>query len=249
MARQTGPIRLKGKMGDLRFGDKTVRPKGGISKTRMETDPAFESVRHNMVEFGTAATASKFVRRAFRLLLKNVADAKAPNRLLQTFKAIIKTDSVNLSGQRKIESGQLQMLKGFEFNNRAQLATKFFVPAIINVQRAGGNVVISMQPFIPADMLTPPTKATHFKVIAAVAEINFLTGPVTTNQQDSGTPLPIDTNTTAPITFDLPITTNSTETVLVVLGVQFYERQANNQLVALKTAGSNSLAIAEVSKI
>jgi hypothetical protein len=247
MPKQTGPLRIKGKLGDLSFGEKVVRPKGGVSKTRMQTDPAFEKTRHNQAEFGAAATAAKFVRRAFRLLLKNTADSKLGNRLMGKFKAVIKSDTTNVHGQRKIESGQLQLLKGFEFNARAPLATKFFAVPTVNVQRGGGNVLLTLQPFVPVDMLTPPPGATHFKVIAGAADIDFSTG-VAMSTQDEIAPLPIDSNVTAAMTFDMGITTNTTEIVIVVLGVQFYESQGNNQLVALKTTTSNSLAIVEVSK-
>ena len=78
MARQTGIIKLKGTIGDISFYKTSdghlAREKGGIDKSRMANDPAFQRTRENGSEFGRAGKGGKLVRSAIRILLLNAKD-------------------------------------------------------------------------------------------------------------------------------------------------------------------------------
>jgi len=64
MARQKGIIKLKGTIGDITFYKTSqdghlALEKGGIEKSRIESDPAFQRTRENGAEFGRAGKAAK----------------------------------------------------------------------------------------------------------------------------------------------------------------------------------------------
>ena len=66
MAKQTGIIKLKGTIGGISFyktsdGD-LAREKGGVDKSRIANDPAFQRTRENGAEFGAAGKGGKLVR-------------------------------------------------------------------------------------------------------------------------------------------------------------------------------------------
>ncbi|MFA6278267.1 MAG: hypothetical protein WC622_16075 [Pedobacter sp.] len=97
MARQKGIIKLKGTIGGITFYKTSqdghlAREKGGIEKSRIESDPAFQRTRENGSEFGRAGKAGKLLRTALRALLLNSADDRMVSRLtkemLKLFKLI-----------------------------------------------------------------------------------------------------------------------------------------------------------------
>ncbi len=66
MARQTGIIKIKGKIGDLSFyktkDGHLAREKGGVEGDRIKNDPAYARTRENNAEFGSSATSGKLMR-------------------------------------------------------------------------------------------------------------------------------------------------------------------------------------------
>ena len=80
MAKQTGIIKLKGKIGDLSFyktqDGHLAREKGGVDAERIAKDPAFIRTRENGAEFGSAASAGKLMRDALRPLMLRASDGR-----------------------------------------------------------------------------------------------------------------------------------------------------------------------------
>ncbi|MHB1146962.1 MAG: hypothetical protein ACYC01_05130, partial [Lutibacter sp.] len=104
MARQTGIIKLKGTIGDISFYKSSdghlAREKGGIDKSRMKNDPAFQRTRENGSEFGRAGKGGKLVRSAIRILLLNAKDKRVVSRLTTDLLKVVKTDAINERGMR-----------------------------------------------------------------------------------------------------------------------------------------------------
>ena len=147
MARQVGTFKIKGTIGDLTFykqdGEHLVRSKGGVDAERIKNDPAFQRTRENGNEFGEAGRQGKFLRIAFRNVLDKAADKRLTSRLTAKLMEIVKSDGVNGRGERKVASGDLSLLKGFEFNNRSNLSSTLFAPMLATVDRATGSVDVS----------------------------------------------------------------------------------------------------------
>jgi hypothetical protein len=65
MAKQTGIIKLKGTIGGISFYKTSdghlAREKGGVDKSRIQNDPAFQRTRENGAEFGRAGKGDKVI--------------------------------------------------------------------------------------------------------------------------------------------------------------------------------------------
>ena len=125
MARQKGIIKLKGKIGDLSFyktkDGYLAREKGGIDKERMKNDPAFQRTRENGAEFGRAGKAGRLLRTSVRPLLLKAADGRVASRMTREMVKVVKSDTSNNRGERKVTEGDVLLLKGFEFNQNGKL--------------------------------------------------------------------------------------------------------------------------------
>src|SRR5687768_3707590 len=139
MARQTGLIKLKGSIGNVTFyttvaGD-LARQKGGVDAERIATDPAFQRTRENGSEFGRAGLAARLLYTAFRGLIAGTNDSYMYGRLVREFVKVIRADATSARGQRNVIDGEAELLKGFEFNNRARLKATFYAPFTANIDR------------------------------------------------------------------------------------------------------------------
>ena len=78
MARQSGPLKYKGTLGDIRhFKIKGLQGHfaglvGGPTGEQVKTAPEFERTRENMNEFGGCAAAGKSVRVGLAQLMKQI---------------------------------------------------------------------------------------------------------------------------------------------------------------------------------
>lgn len=74
MAKQNGFLKVEGTLGDISFYKSKdrflIRAKGGVSKERIMSDPAFKRTRENGTEFGMVAAANKLLRYLFKRLLQ-----------------------------------------------------------------------------------------------------------------------------------------------------------------------------------
>ena len=180
MAEQDGILKIKGTLGGITFYKSKdgylVREKGGISKKRMANDPAFKRTRENGNEFGTSGKYGKYLRNAIRPILQSASDKRVVSRLVKKFMDIIKTDNVNARGLRTPVSGDFTLLNGFEFNEAGTLSSTLFSSFSATLDRVTGEGEIEIPEMIPNQMIAAPAGTTHFKLIAAAAEVDFIQG-------------------------------------------------------------------------
>jgi hypothetical protein len=87
---------------------------------------------------------------------------------------------------------------------------------------------------------------THFRIVAAAAAINFDTEQYEYAMQ--GTPeLPYNSDPTLAATLTLALPANSKDTVVAVLGIEYYQR-VNSRSYALKSGDHNATSIVLVDK-
>ncbi|MGV7106961.1 hypothetical protein [Flavobacterium sp. U410] len=249
MARQKGIIKLKGTIGGMTFYKTSadghlVREKGGIEKSRIQNDPAFQRTRENGSEFGRAGKAGKLLRTALRPLLLNSADSRMVSRLTQRMVKVIQADLVSERGLRNVIDGEAELLFGFEFNIRGKLGTSLFAPYMATIDRVTGEITVDLASFIPANMIVAPSGTTHFKIISGGAEVDFEAETFVVSSSETAI-LPWDGTATAPINQVNAVTANSTKPLFLALGVEFYQ-EINGQMYSLKNGAFNPLAIAKV---
>jgi len=247
MAKQKGPIKYIGTLGDIRhFKIKNTEGYfagmiGGPTAEQIKTDPAFARTRENMSEFGGSAIAAKAVRVAFGELVQSVADSRITGRLTALMKKINKEDTTGIRGQRSILVSQYsEHLKGTEFNKNTTFGSVMFAPFSItpNVDRNSSDLVIL--PFKPKNSINVPIGATHFRIVNTIGVISDYVFDTETRQYE---PVSEAINTKMDIVYspfldvDTNITTDTTITatlsgspvvpadvsVLNVIGIEFYQ--------------------------
>ena len=245
MARQKGIIKLKGTIGDISFyktGDgHLAREKGGVDGSRIANDPAFQRTRENGSEFGRAGKGGKVIRNAIRLLLQNAKDKRVVSRLTTDLLKVVKSDTVNERGLRTIENGDLNIIKGFEFNLNGKLGATLFTAFKNDFDRTTGEAVVSIPPFAPKVRIAAPKGTTHFKIVTGVAELDFETEASTFESAETAI-LPYDNVDTSVIALIASIAADSELTVILVLGIEFYQ-EVNGGMYPLKNGAYNALAI------
>lgn len=181
MGRLTGFIKLEGTLDGLTFYKSQdgymVRTKGGVSKSRIMTDPAYARTRENLREFGLNAKSGKLIRDSVGVLLNRAKDPKLSSRMLQLMNAIKNLDSTSVRGQRTVQRGMetaegKQLLKGFDFNAKATLAS--VLHATYTVDTATGAIAIT--DFISQEQLSAPSSATHVSFRSAFINLDLATG-------------------------------------------------------------------------
>ena len=244
MAKQTGIIKLKGTIGGISFYKTSdghlAREKGGVDKKRIQNDPAFQRTRENGSEFGRAGKGGKVLRNAIRVLLQNAKDKRVVSRLTKTLVAITKTDTTNDRGLRTLQDGNLSLLENFEFNLNGKLGGTLFAAFTKAFDRVSGEATLNIAAFSPTIRIAAPTGTTHFKVVMAAAELDFV-NETSTFENDATAILPYSAADTAPIVLTASITANSTLPVVQVLGIEFYQ-EVNGQMYALKNGAYNALS-------
>lgn len=251
MARQTGIIKLKGTLGDISFYKSSdghlARTKGGVDANRIANDPAFQRTRENGSEFGRAGKGGKVIRNAIRVLLQNAKDKRVVSRLTKALVAVTKTDTVNERGMRTIEDGDMSTLQGFEFNLNGKLATTLFAPYSTSLDRATGDVGVSLQPFAPSVRVAAPSGTTHFKVVAGASELDFASESSSFESAETAI-LPYNGANTAQIDLDVALPANSALPIMQVIGIEFYQ-EVNGQMYPLKNGAYNALSVAKVDTV
>ncbi len=248
MAKQTGIIKLKGTIGGISFyktGDgHLAREKGGVDKSRIQNDPAFQRTRENGSEFGRAGKGGKVLRNAIRVLLQNAKDKRVVSRLTKDLVAIVKTDAVNDRGLRNLQDGNLSLLEGFEFNLNGKLGSTLFVAYGKAFDRVTGDATLTIAAFSPTIRIAAPNGTTHFKVVMGASELDFV-NETSTFENDATAILPYSAADTAPIALTASITAASTLPVVQVLGIEFYQ-EVNGQMYALKNGAYNALSVVTI---
>lgn len=181
MAKQKSILKVEGTLDGLTFYKSIdgylVRTKGGVSKNKIMNDPAFIRTRENIAEFGKTAQSGKLIRTSIGTMLNRAKDARMSSRMLGILSKVRQLDSNSARGARSVNEGistpnGKQLLKGFDFNNRAALQTVFRAPFNLNTSTG----VVTIADFVPLDQLQVPEGATHASFRSAFINLDFQTG-------------------------------------------------------------------------
>jgi hypothetical protein len=224
MANQEGIVNITGTIGNYTFFKTQdgfrVRSKGGVSASRIKTDPNFQRTRENGQEFGSAGKSGKVLRSAFRPLLQEASDSRMVSRLTQSMMKVIQADATSTRGQRNVLDGELELLTGFDFNNVGAVNLLFTSPFTPAIDRVTGKATVNIPGFVPAKYLSMPTGATHFVFAIGAAEIDFQTEEVVAEIKYSAE-LPINNMATAAINLEVTLPAASTKPLFLVFGISF----------------------------
>lgn len=180
MAKLKSLIKIEGTLDGLTFykgkDGYLVRTKGGVSKNRIQNDPAFIRTRENGTEFGHIAKSGKILRQAITPLLADVKDSRVSSRLTKAMGLVKNADVSSARGQRQVGVGITttegkNALQAFDFNNNAPLDSVLY--AEYQVDTTTGEV--SILNLTPSQDINAPGGATHVSCIAGVLNLDFTT--------------------------------------------------------------------------
>ena len=254
MARQKGPLKYVGTLGDIRhfkikgnngFFAGLV---GGPTGEQVKNDPAFQRTRENMNEFGGCAMAGKSIRVGVASLMKSMADSQVTGRLTAIMKKINLEDGSEARGKRAVLISQVpQYLKGFEFNRFTSFNGAFNAPFTLTASAGRDSSTLDVPIFNPLNYLNIPAGASHFRIINSISvlsdfEFNATTGVYEPKEQalnelvnvEHSAYLPVDNMTPlVQLVATLPGTpTMSTDANLInIVGIEFYQEVNSNYYV------------------
>ena len=250
MALQKGPFKIKGTLGDTTFAETkngfTARNKSRVPRDLLDKGRMFEKFRHNKTEFTRCLAAVKLMRHAFEEQVALGKDSRLSNRLQKQMMAVVKSDTTTGTerGMRTPQNGDLDMFRGFEFNERAQWNTSILTGYSTSLDRVSGKFSLTVEPFTPRRAANPPEGSDHFRILCACSEVDFAENTKNTVVAQTAF-LPIDATllTLPPIAGN--ITPNSTKILVLVVGIQF--AQVVNGFEYPDTGGDfNSLTLVTV---
>jgi len=248
MAKLKGIIKLEGTLDNLTFyktqDGYLVKTKGGVSKERIEKDPAFIRTRENGAEFGGSATSGKLLRKSVRSLMIRAKDNRVTSRVTKAMTEIKNFDTASIRGERNVFKGistvdGRAVLNGFDFNNRALLSTVLYSPFALDTLT--GEITIT--DLIPANDISYPSGATHVSLSSAFLKLAF----DTTDSAIEYSPtvnLPIDT-TSATQTLTPAAAPTGTGTDFYLILIEFFQ-EINGVQYQLNNGAYNVLNIIEV---
>lgn len=242
MAKQTSIITLNGAVGALSFYKTKdgyfARAKGGVSKSRIMSDPKYARTRENLREFANAADGAKFLKDTLRDVMLRVSDSRLYNRIYSVMLKILKTDPVNTRGDRMVSEGDWNLLTGLEINARTRLGSTLFME--FSIADSAASLDVAFTDFNPADHLMIPEGTTHFKIFASGVSLDLSSKERSTFSVDSGL-LPVrDAVSGLSLTVDKSGLLESHKAY--VLGVEFIQ-EVNGQEYALNNGAHNAASV------
>ncbi|CAM4103628.1 hypothetical protein FLAN108750_10435 [Flavobacterium antarcticum] len=180
MAKQVGLLKLRGAIGGITYYKTRhgylARESSRIDVERVATDPVFQRTREHASEFGRCVRYGALLVRAFKSVVLNASDGKVGNRMTQRMFKAKNADFKSAPGFRNCIDGDLGFVEDFEFNDRSSFACVFGAPVLTTIDRTSGIVSFSVASFLASKVVFAPTGGTHFKIISAVAAVDFDAG-------------------------------------------------------------------------
>ncbi|RAJ04023.1 hypothetical protein LX64_02900 [Chitinophaga skermanii] len=184
--------------------------------------PQYEKIRAHRQEFGRAAQSGADLRFAFQATSHLFRDASMYRRLSSQLLQIIQQDTSHVRGERTVENGDVQLLKGFELNENALFRRVCRVQPRTTLDRAKGIAKVDIPSFVPTHELRIPKHATHYKIVTTVQAVDFDKNE-TTSESIQTIPLVLDDTATMPYSLTVPLPKKEQRHVLVSVGIVFVE--------------------------
>ena len=239
MAKQIGPIRLKGTIAGISFytsvsdGD-LARQKGGPAKGRIAVDPAYAALRANNKDFATACFASQTLRRSFGKVVSDAVDIRRHPRLTQVFLRVLKADPSKPKGLRTVREDAVHLLEGFDFNSRYALRQLFQAPYTATADPEQRVLELTVPPFVSSEALLVPVDTTHFRIFSIGTAVDFAGATFISSHSESDL-MPWDTTLTTALHHRHLLHEGSNKSLFLALGVCFY-RFSDGAFYALEGA-------------
>jgi hypothetical protein len=244
MAKQSGIVTFKGKMGGISFyeqkGKSVARKASGPSKSRIMNSPKFERQRQNIKEFNAVALAVKTIFQSLKAL-KDFRNDKFSGKIRKFLRAMLVQSDGDL-GQREVLFSKFRTeLRGFELSNTDFVAS-FNASAVFTHAATRADAQMAVTGLDRPKSISAPPKTTHFKIVQVVAVVpdiiyNDLTQEYAAEQTFTDSygqtesdfyPInddtPLDFTLTAALPAPVAASLLADTTVIQCVGIQFFEK-------------------------
>ncbi|AFL83145.1 hypothetical protein Belba_0487 [Belliella baltica DSM 15883] len=247
MAKQTGSLTLEGTMGNVIFykrnGKFYSRSKGSPKKKRLKEGPEFENSRRVSSEFGHASKfAAKLSRSCVGLLNPGRHDG-LHGRLTSKMHKVVQSDPVSVYGCRRLRFGDLDLMKGFDFE---ATSLKSLIANMPTVDHQGQVVRINFSRIGGVKKKAIPGGATHYRVDllwCRLHEVNEKVGYQEYQENILDLDDSLDLNGIKEM--DLGSALQEEEVLFLVMGIVFLQ-EVNGKMNEL--AGKRAVGVLEVLK-
>ncbi|MRG46963.1 hypothetical protein GFS24_17710 [Chitinophaga sp. SYP-B3965] len=251
MARQAGPIKITGTIGNMIFykrGDNYfIRPKPEPAPKSLVKGKGYAHQRAGMLEFGHAGKAGNLLYRAFAGVSSLAKDSNLSAHLLREALKAIRADKLNEPGKRNITDGGTTLLEGFEFNERIPLCKMLLAPYTAIIDRKTGRMTVTIHERNQERIARGPSHATHLLLTIAGAEVDFVNNkyiPAVT----SGIELPMHGTLSDDISLTVQLPLKSKHPLFLALRISFLQ-EFNGTRQPLRTTAHNAMAFVKVSRV
>lgn len=248
MAKLKGLLPLQGTIQNITFAETKngviARGKTSLDKKRISEDANYGYMRAQSSELTEATYAGRLVRQALKKTAFVQPDSRCVNRLTSRMSRVLKSDATHSRGKRKVTAGDLQLLRGFEFNSESMLCQRLFLRPTISFDRVTGLLSAQWNSFFPDCVIDAPEGATHVRLVAAGVLADFAGNTFRTAHSSSQLiafahePLP-----ELLLTMQLPA--ESAAALVLAIGLEFYEL-VHGIHGHLDRGKQNAMAIVEV---
>lgn len=265
MARHIGHFPLSGRLGSVVFrknpdGSVTVANYNAVSKERMQTGDSFKRTRENLTEFSAARLAKEVFTLASPALFKNMHTNKTARNFETVLKKVVRRGP-GTRGQRELQVfPNAGRFKNFEWVDSDNYRFRFAGPGTLVAAPSRDDVTWTVAPFNAADLVTPPTNATHFQLVLNIMVLSDYTFSITDQEYQPvnpgingqsatvrSAPIGVTDNIVAPIILNAALSgvvmPPNTAGLITSLGIEFLQ-DVNG--VMFTFAQKNAMAIAEV---
>lgn len=242
MAKQISLVQFDGNMDNINFFKRNGKPSArkkseGFSKERIMNDPKLKKLRDHITEFPAVVLARRSVWRALRPVLK-FRDGTLHHRLVQALMAVNK-GSPGEKGKRPVLISMFKpILKRLELNVKSPLESSCLVDPVFTPSAARNSSTMQVSVDIPL-MITPPAKATYFRLHHALGIVSDVAIDALTKQYapladeangryklstselialNSADPVDVTLDTVLPVE-----TIPDSATVIELFGIEFFE--------------------------
>jgi len=244
MAKQVGFGMLVGTIGDLTFYERNgqfyVKRKPHMKAERVREAPEFVRTREINQEFKAAMGHGMGIRRAVGKLVYGLLSEGNSGKMAAKLLACIRSNPVGGRGERKLNSATMSaFLNGFDFNSNSPLTGNF--PSVdgsevkVVLNRVTGRHKVKVSAFDAGMDLLAPGSADRFSFVAGVAAWDA-TEDTVMGQYYSGwkgwcwesTRYKVGSTNVPNLTINLAGMANEKRTLVVVLGIRYWERVGSN---------------------
>ncbi len=250
MAKQRGINEIRGTIGNITYyaleGRYYVKSKSTLTREKYFNNPRNTKSLKNNEEFTNVTQNASLLRSLLWDLINNHKDSAHTSRMTSLMLEIRLTDYESELGERKIEKGDLGLLKGYHFNRRAPVESIVQVNYVTKIDREAGKGVIDFPGFCPGRELKYPPGCTHFSIISRCVFIDFENKVVSYDEAKTDRIL-LSVEEVEGFSLGFDIRNFADMHIVMVMGVQFYEL-INGKMEVSTNKEFNCLSIVDVSK-